>query len=124
MCVRGCVCMFVCVRACVFVCLFVCVCGCVCLCVCACMCVCVCVCVRVCVCVCACAHLCVCHLTSFMSISRPRNGHFISDLSGSKQTIKTSEQEETSTTERSNQLKTASTQWTLSQVECANKEQI
>ena len=64
------------------------------------------------------------HLTSFMSISRPRNGHFISDLSGSKQTIKTSEQEETSTTERSNQLKTASTQWTLSQVECANKEQI
>ena len=61
------------------------------------------------------------HLTSFMSNSRQRDGHFTSYLSGSKHIAKMSEQEETTSTETSHQLNT-STQLTFSQKQFASKK--
>ena len=61
------------------------------------------------------------HLTSFLSSSRQRDGHFTSYLSGSKHIAKMSEQEETTSTETSHQLNT-STQLTFSQKQFASKK--
>ena len=62
------------------------------------------------------------HLTSLMSSSRERDGHFTSYLSGSKHVGKICEQEETIPTEMSNRLKT-SPQLTLFKIEFVNKKE-